>query len=141
MGIWGSSYGGTLTVYSLLLKPGLFRAGVAGAAAVDPHFFGPDDIAIVRRPDTRPGIFEHKALKYAGNLEDHLLFIHGIEDQVVPFKTTAELAEELMHQGKDFEFAFAPGATHGWTRQPHHARYLLGRMLQHFDRYLSDQSN
>lgn len=139
MGIWGSSYGGTLTVYSLLLKPGLFRAGVAGAAAVDPDFFGPDDIAIVRLPDTDPGIFEHKALKYAGNLEDHLLLIHGLEDQVVPFKTTAVLAEELMRHGKDFEFAFAPGATHGWARQePHHARYLLGRMLQHFDRYLAE---
>lgn len=139
MGIWGSSYGGTLAVYSLLMKPGLFRAGVAGAAAVDPRFFGPDDIAIVRRPETRPEIFERTALKHAANLEDHLLFIHGIQDQVVPFKTTAVLAEELMRQGKDFEFAFAPGATHGWTRQPHHARYLLGRMLHHFDRYLSNR--
>jgi len=138
IGIWGSSYGGTLAVYSLLLKPGLFQAGVAAAAAVDPHFFGPDDIAIVRRPETRPDVFEHRARKYAANLEDHLLFIHGIEDQVVPFKTTAVLAEELMRQGKDFEFAFAPGATHGWTRRPHHARYLLGRLLQHFDRYLPE---
>jgi len=43
-----------------------------------------------------------------------------------------------MRHGKDFEFAFAPGATHGWTAEPHHARYLLGRLLSHFNRYLKD---
>lgn len=135
-GIWGSSYGGTLTVFSLLKKPGLFRAGVAGAAAVDPHFFGPDDVAIVRRPDDEPEIFQRVAARLAANLEDHLLIIHGMEDQVVPFKTTVELAEALIRNGKDFDFAFAPAATHGWTREPQYARYLLGKLLTHFDRYL-----
>jgi len=138
IGIWGSSYGGTLTIYSLLKNPGLFRAGVAAAAAVDPRFFGPDDVAIVRDPSTHPAIFDRLAKHDAAKLQDHLLIIHGLQDQVVPFKTTAILAEELMRQGKDFEFAFAPGATHGWTAEPHHARYLLGRMLSHFNRYLKD---
>ncbi len=136
LGIWGSSYGGTLTVYSLLKKPGLFKAGVAAAAAVDPHFFGNDDVAIVRRPDSRPDAFERGAAQYAGNLQDHLLIIHGMQDNVVPFKTTVALAEELMRQGKDFDFAFAPAAMHGWTREPRYARYLLGKLVAHFDRYL-----
>jgi dipeptidyl-peptidase-4 len=30
----------------------------------------------------------------------------------------------------------APGATHGWTQQPHHARHLLGKLLDHFARWL-----
>ncbi len=46
------------------------------------------------------------------------------------------LAEELMRLGKDFDFAFAPGATHGWTGRPHYARYLLKKLVAHFDRYL-----
>jgi dipeptidyl-peptidase-4 len=136
IGIWGSSYGGTLAVYSLLKKPGLFQVGVAAAAAVDPYFFGTDDVAIVRRPDTHPEIFENRAIDFAGNLEDRLLFIHGMQDHVVPFKTTAVLAEELIKQGKDFDFAFAPGATHSWSREPHYERYLFGKMIQYFDRYL-----
>ncbi len=136
IGIWGSSYGGTLSIYSLFKKPGLFKAGVAAAAAVDPFFFGTDDVAIVRRPETHPEAFKRGAAQYAGNLEDHLLIIHGIQDDVVPFKTTVMLAEELMRQGKDFDFAFAPGATHRWTQQPHHARYLLRKLVAHFDRYL-----
>jgi dipeptidyl-peptidase-4 len=137
-GIWGSSYGGTLSVYSLLKKPGLFQVGVAAAAAVDPVFFGTDDVAIVRTPQTAPEVFERKALKYAGNLEDKLLFIHGMQDHVVPFKTTAVLAEELIRQGKDFDFAFAPGATHGWSGERYYNRYLFGKMIQYFDRYLAE---
>ena len=136
IGIWGSSYGGTLTIYSLFKKPGLFKAGVAGAAAVDPYFFGTDDVAIVRRPESHPEAFTRGALQYADNLEDHLLIIHGMQDHVVPFKTVAVLAEELIRLGKDFDFVFVPGATHGWTRPTHYARYLFGKLIAHFDQHL-----
>jgi dipeptidyl-peptidase-4 len=137
VGIWGSSYGGTLTVYSLLRKPGLFRAGVAGAPAVDPHFFGSDDVAIARRPQSHPATFARGAAQYAANLRDHLLIIHGMEDDVVPFKTTVDLAEALMRAGRTtFDIAFAPAATHGWSQRPYYARYLLQKMVDHFDRYI-----
>ena len=140
IGIWGSSYGGTLTIYSLFKKPGLFKAGVAGAAAVDPYFFGTDDVAIVRRPETHPEAFSRGALQYADNLEDHLLIIHGMQDHVVPFKTVAVLAEELIRLEKDFDFVFVPGATHGWTRPTHYARYLFSKLIAHFDRHLKPES-
>ncbi len=137
VGIWGSSYGGTLTVYSLLRKPGLFKAGVAGAPAVDPHFFGSDDVAIARRPQSHPATFTRGAAQYAANLRDHLLIIHGMEDDVVPFKTTVDLAEALMRAGRTtFDVAFAPAATHGWSQRPYYARYLLQKMVDHFDRYI-----
>ena len=139
-GIWGSSYGGTLSVYTLLKKPGLFRAGVAAAAAVDPFFFGTDDVAIVRRPDTHPDIFENKAIRFAENLEDHLLLIHGLQDQVVPFKTVAVLSDELIRLGKNFDTAFVPGATHSWSRESGYSRYLFGKLLEHFDRYLMPEA-
>jgi dipeptidyl-peptidase-4 len=135
-GIFGSSYGGLITVYALFKRPGLFKAGVAGASATDPRFFGSDDVAITRRPGTHPEAFQRGALQFAGGLRDHLMLIHGLMDDVVPFKTTADLAEELMRQGKDFDLVIAPSATHGWTARPHHARYLLGKLVQHFDRYL-----
>lgn len=140
IGIWGSSYGGTLTIYSLFKKPGLFKAGVAAAAAVDPFFFGTDDVAIVRRPDTHPDAFTRGAIQFAGNLQDHLMIIHGTQDDIVPFKTTVKLADELMRLGKDFDFVFAPGATHRWTARPHHARYLLQKLTSHFERYLQPAS-
>ena len=135
-GIWGSSYGGTLTVYSLLKKPGLFQAGVAAAAATDPFLFGSDDVAIVRRPQSHPAAFTRGAKQYAGNLRDHLQIIHGMQDDVVPFSSAVALAEEFMRLGKDFDFAFAPAATHGWTQRPYYATYLLNKLVGHFDRYV-----
>ena len=56
---------------------------------------------------------------------------------MVPFKTTAVLAEELIKQGKDFDFAFAPGATHGWSREQNYNRYLFGKLIEYFDRHLA----
>jgi dipeptidyl-peptidase-4 len=139
-GIWGSSYGGTLTVYSMLKKPGLFRAGVAGAAAVDPFLFGSDDVAIARRPQSHPATFERGALQFAGNLQGHLLLIHGLQDDVVPVSTVLKLAEAFMREGKDFDLAIAPLATHGWTQRPYYARYLLGKLVAHFERHLGTAS-
>jgi dipeptidyl-peptidase-4 len=137
IGIWGSSYGGTLTVYSLFRKPGLFKAGVAGAPAVDARFFGTDDVSITRLPHTDPEAYRRMSGIFEGEkLEDHLLIIHGMQDDVVPFKTSVVLAERLMLLGKKFDFAFAPAATHGWAQREHYAQYLYWRLVDHFDRYL-----
>jgi len=138
MGIWGSSYGGLLTVYALLKRPGMFAAGVAGAPAVDPHAFGPDDVAITRSPATHPEAFVRgSALNLGQDLRDHLLIIHGLMDDVVPFRTTMALAERLMLLGKDFDLATAPAATHAWTAREHYATYFYRKLVQYFDRHLA----
>ncbi|HNL23037.1 MAG TPA: hypothetical protein PKK51_13550, partial [Rhodocyclaceae bacterium] len=48
------------------------------------------DVAIARRPHTHPETFTRGAAQYAKNLRDHLLIIHGMEDDVVPFQTTVQ---------------------------------------------------
>jgi dipeptidyl-peptidase-4 len=137
MGIWGSSYGGLLTVYALLKRPGMFAAGVAGAPAVDPFAFGPDDVAITRSPKTHPDAFVRgSALSLGDNLRDHLLIIHGLMDDVVPFRTTMALAERLMLLGKDFDLATAPAATHAWSSREHYAVYFYRKVVQYFDLHL-----
>jgi dipeptidyl-peptidase-4 len=141
IGIWGSSYGGLLTVFALLKKPGVFAAGVAGAPAVDPHAFGPDDVAITRTPATHPEAFVRgSALHLGEHLRDPLLIIHGMMDDVVPFRTTLALAERLMLLGKDFDLATAPAATHAWTAREHYATYFYRKLVQFFDRHLRPPS-
>jgi dipeptidyl-peptidase-4 len=136
IGIFGSSYGGTLTVYSLFKKPGLFAAGVAAAASTDPRWFGSDDVAIARTPQAFPDAFtKGAAIPYAGGLRDPLLLVHGMADDVVPFKTAMDLVEHLARTGKDFEVAVGPSATHRWVAGPD-ARYLVGRMVEFLERNL-----
>jgi dipeptidyl-peptidase-4 len=137
IGIWGSSYGGLLALYSVLKRPGLFNAAVAGAPAADPHAFGPDDVAITRAPSTHPDAFVRGSALHLGNdLRDPLLIIHGLMDDVVPFRTTMALAERLMLLGKDFDLATAPAATHDWTAREHHALFFYRKLVQFFDRHL-----
>jgi dipeptidyl-peptidase-4 len=136
-GIFGSSYGGLVTVFALFKKPGLFTAGVAAAPATDPRYYGSDDVAIARTPLTNSDVFENgRASHYAKNLRDHLLIIHGMADDVVPFQTSVMLAEELVRQHKDFDFAFTPTATHRWAGQDDDAIYFYGKLIAHFDRWL-----
>jgi dipeptidyl-peptidase-4 len=126
-----------VTVLSLFRKPGLFAAGVAGAPATDPRWFGSDDVAITRTPAEHPEAFERgRARRYAAGLRDPLLLIHGLADDVVPFKTTVDLAAHLVSLGKDFDLAVGPSSTHAWTRGPD-ARLLLGKLVEHLERHLS----
>lgn len=137
IGIFGSSYGGLITVFALFKRPGLFTAGVAAAPATDPRYYGSDDVAIARTPQSNPEVFEKgRAALYAKNLRDHLLIIHGMADDVVPFQTSVMLAEELVRQHKDFDFAFTPTATHRWAARDDDAIYLYGKLISHFDRWL-----
>lgn len=139
VGIYGSSYGGLLSVYALLKRPGLFAAGVAGAPATDPFAFGPDDVAITRAPDTHPEAFVRgSAMTLGDDLRDRLLIIHGLMDDVVPFRTTMALAERLMLLGKDFDLATAPRATHAWSAREHYAIYFFRKLTDYFERYLKD---
>jgi len=138
IGLFGSSYGGLLTVALLFKKPGLFQAGVAGAPPVDPRYYGSDDVAITRTPATHPEVFGEKRrmASFAAGLRDPLLIIHGMADDVVPFQTSVVLAQAMVEAGKTFEFAFTPTATHHWTAKDEDARYLLGRLVDFFERWI-----
>ena len=137
IGIFGSSYGGMLTVFSLFKKPGLFQAGVAGAPATDPRYFGSDDVAITRTPATHPEVFDRgRAATFAAGLQDPLLIIHGMADDVVPFQTSVMLAEAMVKAHKRFEFAFTPTATHAWAAREDDALYLYGRLVDFFGRWI-----
>jgi dipeptidyl-peptidase-4 len=52
----------------------------------------------------------------------------------------AVLAEELIREGKNFDFAFAPGATHSWSREQNYDRYLFSKLIEFFDRHLVKSS-
>ena len=137
IGIFGSSYGGLLTVFSLFKKPGLFQAGVAGAPATDPRYYGSDDVAITRTPATHPEVFDRgRAAPYVSGLRDPLLIIHGMADDVVPFQTSVMLTQELVKAHKRFEFAFTPTATHAWAAKEDDALYFYGRLVDFFERWI-----
>jgi dipeptidyl-peptidase-4 len=141
LGIWGSSYGGLMTTMSLFKKPGLYKAGVASAPATNLWHATTGEVRVARRPDTDPEVFQKSSVvNYGENLEDHLLIVHGMQDDIVLFKDSVTLAEKLMLLGKKFDFAVAPRSVHPWSTSDYVAVYLLNKIADHFDRYLGQGS-
>ena len=119
IGIWGWSYGGYLTLLSMLKDQGpqIFDAGMAVAPVTDWRFY--DTIYTERymsTPQKNPeGYDEGSPINYAENLreEQHLLMVHGDFDDNVHFQNSQQMAAALQNAGKQFEYMVYPGKDHG----------------------------
>lgn len=137
IGLWGNSYGGLMVLAALFKYPGVFAGGVAGAPATDIWHFTGFDQHLTRRPDTHPEIFEDGSLLDLGeNLADPLLIIHGMHDDIVPYKTTLMMTEKLMMLGKDFDLISIPNAPHWWAWPEHYGAYTFGKLEDFFRRHV-----
>ncbi len=138
IGIWGSSYGGLLTTMSLFTKPGVYRAGIAGAPATNVWHALTGEMRVMLRPSDQPQRYAASSshTKAAG-LQDHLMIIHGMRDRVVLFKDSVTLLELLLQHGKDVDFVALPNSEHGWdTEGVYQTRFAFKKMVEFFGRHL-----
>jgi dipeptidyl-peptidase-4 len=138
IGIWGSSYGGLLTCMSLFKKPGVYKAGVAGAPATNVFHATTGEMRVMMRPQDQPKEYARaSAFTFAHGLQDHLMIIHGMRDTVVLFRDSVSLVERLMLLGKDVDFVVAPNSHHGWdTEGLYQTLFTFRKLVGHFERYL-----
>jgi dipeptidyl-peptidase-4 len=113
VGIVGWSFGGYMAAMGVLLRPDVFKAGVAGAPVTDWALY---DTAYTERymktPQANPdGYQATSALTHASKLDRPLLVIHGITDDNVHFAHTLALIEALYVAGKYAE-VITLSATH-----------------------------
>ena len=113
VGIFGWSFGGYLSALAVLLRPDVFKAGIAGAPVTDWALY---DTAYTERymkqpKDNPAGYTATSALTHAAKLSRPLLIIHGITDDNVHFANTLALIEELYVAGKRAE-VITLSATH-----------------------------
>jgi dipeptidyl-peptidase 4 len=117
VGIYGWSYGGFMTLYSLLNAPDVFRAGIAGAPVTNWRNY--DTIYTERYlglPAENPeGYRASSAIEYVAKLKAKLLLVHNIEDDNVLFQNTAQMAGDLEQAGKLFDMVIYTGKSHGVT--------------------------
>jgi dipeptidyl-peptidase-4 len=138
IGIWGSSYGGLLTCMSLFKKPGVYKAGVAGAPATNVWHAMTGEMRVMMAPQDQPEEYlDSSAFAHAAGLRDHLMIIHGMRDRVVLFKDSVTLVERLMRMGKDVDFVVLPDSSHGWdTEGSYQTIFAFKKLIGHFERYL-----
>ena len=117
IGIYGWSYGGFMTLYSLLHAPEVFRAGVAGAPVTDWRHY--DTIYTERYlglpDDNEEGYRLSSPVHFADQLEGALMLIHNFEDDNVLFQHTLRMADALERAGKPFDLMIYPQKAHGVT--------------------------
>lgn len=139
IGLWGWSGGGSHTLYSLLRRPGVWKAGISGAPVTAWGYY--DAIWMERYldhpADNVEGYETSSPLTHAANLQDALLLIHGTADDNVHAQNSLNLATAFIEAGVPFDLALYPGAKHSFSSfKESGRRHLIRRMTDFFDRHL-----
>ena len=136
VGIYGWSYGGFMTLYSLLNAPDVFRAGIAGAPVTNWRNY--DTIYTERYlglPSENPeGYRASSPVDYAAKLKAKLLIVHNIEDDNVLFQNTVQMTDALEQAGKLFDMVIYTEKSHGVTGPAR--RQLLETLTDFFEKNL-----
>jgi len=133
IGIWGWSYGGYMTLYSLANAPDVFKAGVCVTPVSDWHLY--DTIYTERymgRPqDNSDGYRDSSPVNQAGRLKAKLMMAHGTGDDNVHFANTSEMLNEFIDSGRyATELMIFPGRGH--SIGDHAATIVLFRHIAEF---------
>lgn len=141
VGIQGWSYGGYMTMMTILQAPeGTFAAAVAGAPVAD---WGLYDTFYTERymdtpQDNAEGYEKSSVFYHLDQLETELpqlMLIHGMADDNVTFDNTTRLMAELQQRGIVFDLMTYPGQRHGIRGQALGTHLLKSRMA-FLDRHL-----
>lgn len=134
IGIWGWSYGGRNTLMSMSEGRPVFKAGVAIAPPTCWRFY--DSIyteRYMRTPnENKAGYDEVNPIARASQLNGALLLCHGLADDNVHYRNTAEYVEALVQADKDFRQLVYTNRNHsifgGNTRN-----HLFRQAVNHFN--------
>ena len=118
IGLYGWSYGGYMTLYTVTNAPGLIKAAIAGAPVTSWNNY--DSIYTERYmglPADDPEAYKTTSPQTkAANLEGtKLLIVHNMEDDNVHFQNTIQMASALEAAGKQFYMLVYSQKTHGVT--------------------------
>jgi dipeptidyl-peptidase-4 len=139
IGIWGSSYGGLLTLMSLFKNPGLFACGIAGAPATNVYHSFPGQMEVMKSAEDKEAYENSSAYFWSQGLENPAMIIHGIRDTVVLFMDSVSLVSKMIKEGKDFEFVVLPDASHAWDMGPtYQTLFAFRKMIDFFGQHLKD---
>jgi len=130
VGIWGLSYGGWLTLASLVRSPETFALGINIAGIWDfdrwmtwakTNYRPPYDYFLGRAGgprEARPDVWDAASPgRLVARMQAPVVNLHGTADEAVPFEQLDLLVRDCVRQGKRFETHYYPGETHLFTHR------------------------
>ncbi len=114
VGIYGTSYGGSMAAWSILRYPDVFQAAVSNSPVTDHRLY---DSTYSERymgllPKNAEAYKRTSAMEYVANLKGDLLIYYGTADDNVHPKNAMQLIQALQRAGKHFEVQVGPDAGH-----------------------------
>jgi dipeptidyl aminopeptidase/acylaminoacyl peptidase len=145
-GIWGYSYGGFMTAWTIGHTQ-RFKAAVCGAPCFDlESMYGTSDISHAWGPyqwggtphEASEAFAAHSPSTFAHRATTPTLIVHGEADNRCPIGQGEQMFVALKQAGCDVEFARYPGGAHTMLRvgPPSHRADILERMLGWFTTHL-----
>lgn len=130
VGIYGTSYGGTVAATVLLRHPDAVQAAVANSPVTDYRLY---DTAYSERYLGLPGpdkdAYDRAAvLTYAGQLKGDLLLYYGTSDDNVHPKNALQFIRALQTAGKSFEVQVGPDRGHTAVDQTRMMEFFIERL-------------
>jgi len=139
IGIWGLSYGGFMTLQSVITDPKLFRCAIDVAGVGDWETWTTGGMILGRLGETSvtdPDLYDRSApVKHLDKLTTPLLVLQGTNDANVPLWETLKVIDTLEKLGKPFDMAIYPGEIH-FFRRAYVLRDAWKRSDEFFYRYL-----
>jgi dipeptidyl-peptidase-4 len=136
MGIHGWSYGGFMTTSFMLMKPDVFKAGVAGGPVLDWSLYeAMYGERYMDTPETNAsGYAKNKLLDKTKNLKGKLLLIHGTDDPVVVWQHSIDFLRNAVSEGVQVDYFVYPGYEHNVRGKDR--VHLMQKVTDYFDLYL-----
>ena len=120
IGIWGLSYGGFMTLQSIITDPKLFQCAINVAGVGDWTTWTTGGMILGRlgeTPVTDPELYDRSApVKHLDKIERPLLILQGTNDANVPLWESLKVIDSLEKLGKPFDMAIYPGEIHFFRR-------------------------
>jgi dipeptidyl-peptidase 4 len=117
IGIFGWSYGGSMTLWAMSTGEQVFKAGISVAPVTDWRFY---DTAYTERfmqtPEQNAGGYAlTSAVEQASKLKGRLLLVHGTADDNVHYSNALVYADKLVEAGIQFDMHIYTDKNHSIT--------------------------
>ncbi len=113
--IMGTSYGGYITIYTMLKYPDIFKVGLANSPVTDWRLY--DDIYTERYMglvnENEKGYDSSSAITYAGKLKGRLMLLHSTMDDNVHVQNTMQMLTAFTNNEKNIDLRIFPPGGHG----------------------------
>ena len=133
VGMYGTSYGGTVSATSLLRYPDVFQAACANSAVTDYRNY--DTIYAERYlwiPQEGQAAYDAaRVMTYATNLHGRLLLFYGTADNNVHPANALQLVQALQKAGKSFELQVGPDAGHASVNRDRMMEFFIENLVLH----------